>query len=118
MPKKKTSKTDYVLAHPKLSASEIVALAKTEGIKLSGQLVYVVRGRAKKRGNAPRRDRGRPKKSAPVVQLPKRRGRPPKAHPGHLSRFSALELQLAEVVVQLGLPRVDELLKQLRNALG
>jgi len=118
MPKTKRSKTDYVLAHPTLSASEIVTKAKSEGIRLSGQLVYVVRGRQKKKGDAPRRGPGRPKKSASVVQLPMRRGRPPKAHPGHLSRFSALELQLAEVVVQLGLPRVEALLGQLKKALG
>ena len=50
MPKRKTpkklSKSDFVRQQPSaLTAPEVVAKAKAAGIKLSAQLVYVVRGR-------------------------------------------------------------------------
>lgn len=42
---KKQSKSDYIRSQPAtMSASEVVAAAKAAGIKLSGNLVYMVRG--------------------------------------------------------------------------
>ncbi len=47
---KKINKTQYVLAHGKLTAAELVAQAKKEKIVLSEKYVYNIRSKAK--GNA------------------------------------------------------------------
>ena len=48
------------------------------------------------------------------MAAPKRRGRPAKASTG----LSGIERQLAEIIVTIGLPRVEELIGRLRKALG
>jgi hypothetical protein len=106
---KKRSKTDYVLAHPKLTASEVVAKAKSEGIKISSQLVYVVRGRAKKNGNAPRRGPGRPPKSSPA-KAPKRKGRPSKRPQGPVGPPGNPHNALIDAVFALGLDALENMI--------
>jgi hypothetical protein len=49
----KTSKADFVRAHPNLSPKEIVAKAKAEGIKFGVGYVYNVRGYDKTVGKRP-----------------------------------------------------------------
>ena len=113
MPKKRTypaPKSAFILAHPTLSGAEIVARAKAQGIEMSRNLVYVIRSRrAKMRGpNGARgaRSRNRP----PVTPSP----RPTRAR---TSALTAEEMRLAEVVLTIGLHRVEALLGQLRKRL-
>jgi hypothetical protein len=61
-----------------------------------------------------KRGPGRPRKDAQTVSAPKKRGRPPKAPTG----LSRIEMKLAEIIVTIGLPRVEELLGRLKAALG
>lgn len=58
--KKKINKTAFVLENPKLTAREVVALAKKEHkVALSEKYVYNIRAKAKK-SNGVRRKPGRP----------------------------------------------------------
>jgi len=60
-----------------------------------------------------KRGPGRPRKDAQPVAAPKR-GRPRNASSG----LSALEKNLAEIIVAIGLPRVEALIAELKRALG
>jgi hypothetical protein len=63
------SKSDFIRQQPAtVSAIEIVAMAKAEGIVLSRNLVYMVRGAAAPKGSASRRSRKRAtRKEAPTA---------------------------------------------------
>jgi len=60
-----------------------------------------------------KRGPGRPRKAPKPISAPKR-GRPRKAASG----LSALEKNLAEIIVAIGLPRVEALIGELKKALG
>jgi len=75
MPRAKTSrkaltKSDYIRQQPAtLSAAEVVAKAKAEGIRFAPVLVYKVRGRAKAKGKA--KKTAAPAKTSPSTKAPK-----------------------------------------------
>jgi hypothetical protein len=101
MPKAKTakkqSKSDYIRAQlATLTAPEIVAKAKAAGLKLTSQLVYAVRGRAKAKGKASK------SKAAFVRALP--------ASAGSWSVSQHAETLLRAVAAEIGLRRAIELL--------
>lgn len=53
------NKSDFIRQHPNVSAPEVVAAAKAAGIKLSPNLVYLVRSADKRRNRAGGTKRGR-----------------------------------------------------------
>jgi hypothetical protein len=103
MPKTKTakkqSKSDYIRAQvATLTAPEVVAKAKAAGLKLTSQLVYAVRGRAK----AKRKARKTSSKAAFVRALP------PSAGSWSVSQHA--ETLLRAVAAEIGLGHAIELL--------
>ncbi len=145
-PAPKINKSDLIRSLPtSMKASEVVAQAAKQGVKITPGLVYVVRSKKEQPSTTSdgTRRRGRPS-NADVLGVPvkKRRGRPPgsknKPKPGaspaaapitkaaasaktapSLGRgASDAERRLASVVVELGLDRVLELLDGLKRALA
>lgn len=121
-PSGKTSKSTFIRSLPAhLSAEQVMAEGKRQGLSLSRSLVYVVRGRP-----APTRGPGRPrgsKNQAPITKSVARskparsEGITSPAVSGVTPLVHSREAQLAELVLDLGLDRVEGLLRQLRAAL-
>src|SRR5262245_44586592 len=57
------NKSEFVRQHPNASASEVVAAARTANIKLSPNLVYLVRSADKRKSKAATRRGRRPKRA-------------------------------------------------------
>jgi hypothetical protein len=114
--KKKINKTAFVLEHPKLTAREVVALAKKEHkAVLSEKYVYNIRAKAKKSNGV----------------APKRRGRPPGTHTGstperakRTARATGIAASMASngnrsdafvsIVMEIGTARAEELLATIK----
>jgi len=141
------NKTELILSLPaSLTASQVVSEAKKRGIKLSAQLVYVVR--RKQASGAPRRGPGRPRKHPQPVAAPKRGPGGPRKHPlpvalpkrgpgrprkhplpvaapkvsKRLSKapsgsLTANEKELARLLMVLGLHRVEQLIRLVKRTL-
>jgi hypothetical protein len=100
------AKTKFVLRRPKLSAQEVVAAAKEQGIPLTAGHVYNIRSQARRR-NA----EGKPSRAG-ASTLPRRKpGRPPAAP-------KDLEAQLRNAIAQVGLARAREVLEEVERAFG
>lgn len=99
--KKTPSKSDFIRAQPAtMSAAEVVAKAKAEGVKLLPGLVYEVRRKAKeKRGVGPK----------PAARRATKRAAPAVARP--ITTSSKTENLLHAVAAEVGLGRAIELLE-------
>jgi len=122
---KPMTKSDFIRSRPTLSAAEIVVDAAKHGHTISQAMVYTVRGRA-----IPTRGRGRPRKhplpvpaaagasgvTAVAPAAPKRvTAAKPIARSGNLS---TTEMEMARLLLEIGLDRSEQLLAQLRRALS
>jgi hypothetical protein len=97
------SKTQFVTGLPSsLSADEVVAKAKEQGIEISKMYVHTIRSKAKiskrRKSRAPR-----------ATVLP---ARPAQAAAPRAS--SGLDAQFANIVAEIGLTRAEELLRSVR----
>jgi hypothetical protein len=100
-----SSKRDFVLGFPAgTPAAEILAKAKTQGIGLSKAYLYTIRSSAGVKGTG---KRGRPAGSGAGAARVSVSGR----------GQSALETQLIDAALELGLSRATELLASVRNKL-
>jgi len=120
------TKSDFIRSRPTLSAAEIVVDAAKHGHNISQAMVYTVRGRA-----IPTRGRGRPRKhplpvaatgtTSAVAAAPAAAKRPavaskPAARAS--GNLSATEMEMARLLLEIGLDRSEQLLAQLRRALS
>jgi hypothetical protein len=92
----RTSKKDFILSRPNLSAKEIVAAAAEQGIDTTTAYVYVTRSEATKQAREPA-----------CVKPPAITTRGP-------AKRQELESVFVELVLDVGLARADALLGQLR----
>lgn len=116
MPRKRTyraPKSDFILAHPTLSGAEIVARATARGLEISPNLVYVVRSRRSK--NLEARSTRATSRTNRAAAIPPARARGPAKVPA--PPLTANEKRLAELVITLGLGRVESLVARVRKAL-
>jgi hypothetical protein len=95
----KQSKTAFILAHPNLSADEVVKEAAKQGMKFSDRYVYSIRSKAKATRGRPRRGPGRPPKGAVVSS----------------STGGSIERRFLGLAVELGIGRAETLLKNVRG---
>jgi len=86
------SKTQFVLEHPEMKASEVVAEAKRLGFSLSRAMVYAVRGGPSKKAQGP---------SAAV---------PTSAPTG-----ASVEKQFKALVLRIGLDRAHQILRAIAS---
>jgi hypothetical protein len=118
MPKKKStgsasaetpvSKTQFVLDIPVTTpAEEVVAKAAENGLSLSKGYVYSIRARSKagKVGKGKKRP-GRPSNSSKEASAAKSTPSAP--------RGGSLDLQLANIIAEIGLVRAEEVLRNVR----
>jgi hypothetical protein len=96
---KSVNKSAFVRGLPNLSADEILAKGKAEGIVLSRAQIYTIRTNAKHK--AGRRNSG----------APRPQGRPPKA-----AAAPTTESRLASLAFEVGIGNAQELLRRLRSA--
>jgi hypothetical protein len=99
--KKSINKTAYIMKFPKLSANELVAKAKKDGIEIGEKYVYNIRSKAKGNGGAKRKP-----------------GRPPGKVNGsrRVSGASSQEEQFANIALDIGLGKAEKLLSDIRQA--
>jgi len=104
------SKSDIIRANPDVSAAEVVTKAKALGVSLTPAHVYAVRSRDAKMGRSRASGRAAPKKAAPAA--------PKKQQPtSATSTLSADDMDMARLLLEVGLDRSEQLLAQLRRAL-
>lgn len=118
-----------------LPAAEVVAQAAKQGVTITANLVYMVRGRGPARSSKKERSTSKRTIEAaerPVALEPRRAARAapptePRRKPGRPARtpmspanapLNDAERRLAAFVLELGLQRVEQLLGQLRRALA
>lgn len=92
---KPQTKTAFVLSRPNLTINEIIAEARTAGLKITYGHVANIRSTAKRKGGKP--------------NGVKKLGRPPKA-----AASSTPETRFLDLALDLGLARADQLLKNVR----
>ena len=118
MPKKKStgsapaetpvSKTQFVLDIPATTpAEEVVAKAAEKGLSISKGYVYSIRARSKAGKGGGKKRPGRPSNASKAAPAPKSAGTAP--------RGSSLDLQLANIIAEIGLVRAEEVLKNVRS---
>jgi len=100
---KKINKTQFVLEHPKLSAKEVVDVAKKAGVTLSDKYVYNIRAKAKSKGGAPKGKPGRKPGRKPSSQS--------NGHIGDTESFINLALGM-------GLDKAEATLQRVREAIA
>jgi len=104
------TKSDFIRAHPSKSAAEVVVEATKSGLHITPAMVYTIRGRP-----IPTRGRGRPRKNpgaAPVKSSSARTA------PASTARTAPAKERLALLALEVGLDRAEQVLAQLRRALG
>jgi hypothetical protein len=102
--KRTVNKSAFVRNLPlSMSAAEVVAKGKAEGIALSDKYVYNIRAKDKSRGGKP-------------VGKPGRRPGRPKGS-GATRGAGSAEQQLVELALQIGLERTEAVLTKLRDAI-
>ncbi len=112
MPRKKNesgeskgpNKTAYVLSMPDLSAKELSATAKTEGIDISEAYVYTIRSAAKRKQGAPKGKPGRPKAST--------------SSSSGSAKASGAEAEVMRLVIEYGAPAVRDLVQRVTERLS
>ena len=119
MPKKKStgsapaetpvSKTQFVLDIPATTpAEEVVAKAAESGLSISKGYVYSIRARSKSGKGGGKKRPGRPSNASKgITAAPKSTGSAP--------RNGSLDLQLANIIAEIGLVRAEEVLKNVRS---
>jgi len=100
---KSPSKSEFVRAHPGISAPEVVRLAKEQGITLNDSLVYNVRSQQRKKVE---------KSGTTETPTPTSAAAAPAKQ---LAAKSPLEAQFRALVLRIGLDRSNELLEQLKT---
>jgi hypothetical protein len=95
------NKAKFVRENPTLTAKELVAKAKSLGVKLTEAYAYNIRGAAKKKG--PKTPRNAPTARAPLAE----QGVP---------SASDVEMLLYMVAAEIGVPRAITLLQAARSA--
>jgi hypothetical protein len=97
---KKPNKSEFIRAQPaELSASEVVKKASDAGLKLSPQLVYVIRSAARRKRTGQVMASGRPTRA--------RRGTA-----GHSD--SSISMEFLALVTEIGLSNAEALLKRFK----
>jgi hypothetical protein len=123
MPKKKStgsapaetlvSKTQFVLDIPvNTPAEEVVSKAAESGLAISKGYVYSIRARSKAGKGGGKKRPGRPSNASKGVAA----AEPKSASTGSSTgpRGSALDLQLVNMIAEIGLVRAEEVLKNVR----
>ena len=98
MAKRNSKVREFVLSHPKLTANEVQAAAKSHGIDVSRSYIYMVRSSAR-RVVQPKQ----PKRAATVATI---------------STRAEQERELVGIAADLGLARSEKLLSQIRRTLA
>jgi len=103
------NRSDFIRSLPaNMSANEVVAKGKANGLTISTGLVYVVR--AKVASGAPQRAPGRPRKNSRVTSKTE--------SPAKSFKLNEAERDFAEMILLIGLPRTEELISRMMTALG
>lgn len=104
--KNNTNKTSYILKHPKLSASALVAKGKKEGVEIGEKYIWNIRSKAKG-DSTPRRRPGRPPSKLKVNGS----AREPKP-----VQQDGVEGMFVTAALDLGLEKAERLLGAVREA--
>jgi len=108
---KPQSKTAFVLGQPAgLSAKEVSAKAKAQGLTITEAYVYTIRSSAKNKAGGPRRKPGRPKGSK---NAPKGGGSMASA----VGSLRKAEAQLLEWILEHGTPAVQQMVANVTSKL-
>lgn len=100
--KAKVNKSAWIRSQPaSMTANDVVAKAKGQGIKLSPAFVYVVRANKKSKAGKGKRGPGRPRKNAA---------------PAIAAAHSGAEGLLKAAAAEVGLSRAMEILNEQRDA--
>ena len=110
------SKSTFIRQHPDLSVEELIAKAKDEGIAITSNLVYKVRGRAKAKagGTGAGARRGKSVRAAATREVAAVAA-PKAARP---TRSKETEATFRKLVLDLGLQRSKALLAEVEDKLN
>lgn len=107
------SKSTFIRQHPDLSVEELIAKAQDEGMTITSNLVYKVRGRTKARTGtaAASTKRGRTARAAAAREVVAA------AEPKPTKRSKESETMFRKLVLDLGLQRSKALLAEVEDKL-